>query len=288
MRRHTALEAWLPTARQVVIAELLTVTSGATVWRYTNTVADVVDGADTYLGSASAGGLLWDRDRLTFAAGIELSTCTLTLHPRDGDTINALPVAQAIRAGAWDTATMLLSRAYFDDAGTLRGVLPRYSGQLGPVRMEGGDVQITLRPPSQVLNRQVPPVYQSSCLNTLYDAACGVNRASNTATGTVQASSSMTLIYTGLTGVADGYYTGGVITITSGALAGLSRTIKRYSADGSSALLYAPLPTAPAAGVTFAVVPGCDRSLGAGGCARFDNRLRYRGQPYIPKAETAV
>jgi len=288
MRRHAALEAWLPTARQVTIAELLTVTTAGATWRYASTVDDVVDGADTYLGSASAGGLLWERDRLTFTTGIELSTCTLTLHPRDGDTINALPVSQAIRAGAWDTATMLLSRAYFDDVSTLRGVLPRYSGQLGPVRLEGGDVQITLRPPSQVLNRQVPPVYQSSCINTLYDTACGVNRTAHTVTGAVQSSSSATLIYTGLTGVDDGYYTGGVITITSGALAGLSRTIKRYGADGSSALLYAPLPAAPAGGVAFAIVPGCDRSLGTGGCVRFDNRLNYRGQPYIPKAETAV
>lgn len=287
MRRHATLEAWLPTARQVGIAELLTVTAGATTWRYASSVDDVVDGADTYLGSASVGGLIWDRTSLTFKSGVELSDCTVTLHPRAADTINALPVAQALDAGVWDTATLLLSRAYFDDVGALVGVLDRYAGRLGKISAEGGDLAVSIRPLSDVFNRQVPPVYQAGCANTLYDTGCGVDRSAWTVAGTVQTGSTATTVYTGLT-VDDGYYTGGVVAFTSGPLLGVTRTVRNYSADGGAVTFWQPLPSAPAVGDAVTLTPGCDRSLGSAGCARFDNRLRYRGQPYIPPPETAV
>lgn len=287
MRTHTALAAWLPTARQVDIVELLTVTkpSGA-VWRYASSTDNVVDGANTYLGSASVTGLLWVRSALAFKSGIELGECKITIQARSGDTINALPVAAALRARAWDDATFVLSRAYFDASGTLRGVLPRYSGQLAPMRLRDADVELTLKPPSQTLNRAVPPVYQAACHNTLFDAGCGVLRASWIDTGTAQSGSSSALVQTASAQPA-GYFTGGVITFTSGALAGLARTNRTHAAGGA-VQFFEPFPQAPAVGDAFTLTPGCDRTLGAAGCAKFNNRLRFRGTPFIPQPETAL
>ncbi|MFZ3141143.1 phage BR0599 family protein [Polaromonas sp.] len=283
MRQHTLLAAWLPTARQVSLVELLTVTkpSGA-VWRYATSVDNVVDGATTWLGSSSAGGLLWRRSRLTFKAGIELSDCTLIFSARAGDTVNALPLAAALRAGVWDDATYLLSRAYFDDASALRGVLPRYQGQLAPMRLRDGDIELTLKPPSQILNRAVPPVYQAACHNTLFDSGCGVSRAAWTFTGVVLAGSTAAVINTG-----HGMdFTGGVLAFSSGALAGLARTVRTQAAGAMS--FFTPFPQLPAVGDAFTVTPGCNRSLGDGGCAKFSNRLRFRGTPFIPQPETAL
>lgn len=286
------LAAWLPTARQVDIVELLTVTkpSGA-VWRYATSVDNVADGAATWLGSSSTGGLLWRRSRLVFKAGIELSDCTLIVSARAGDTVNALPVAAALRAGAWDAATFLLSRAYFDAAGTLRGVLPRYQGQLAPMRLRDGDIELTLKPPSQILNRAVPPVYQSACHNTLFDTGCGLFRWAWTKPGTAQAGSTAAQIQTNLRAVGTSFQ-GGVITFTSGELAGLARTIRQQLGGGVispfSLGFFTPFPQAPAAGDAFTLTPGCNRSLGEGGCAKFDNRLRFRGTPFIPRPETAL
>lgn len=290
MRQHTALAAWLPTARQVEIVELLTVTKpSAAVWRYATSVDNVVDGVTTWLGSASAGALLWRRSKLTFKAGIELGECTLIISARAGDTINALPVATALRGRIWDDAALLLSRAYFDGDGTLRGVLPRYQGQLGKMRLLDGDIEITLKPPSVTLNRAVPPVYQAACHNTVYDAACGVSRAGFTVAGTAQAGSTAVSIETAR-GEAAGYFAGGVITFADGALAGLSRTVRAHAAGGAVSF-FAPFPQAPAVGDAFTLTPGCDRSMGAGGCARFYStaaiRLHFRGTPFIPLPETA-
>jgi hypothetical protein len=291
MRTHPALSAWLPTARLVDLVELLTVSkpSGA-LWRYASSVDKVVDvsgGGSVYLGSGSAGGLLWRRSRLVFKAGIELSDCTLTFSPRAGDTINNMSVAAALRARAWDDATFLLSRAYFDSTGVLRGVLPRYQGQLAPMKLAGGDIEITLKPPSQTLNRAVPPVYQAACLNTLFDVGCGVSRAAWTFAGTVQAGSSAANISTGIFQAA-GFFAGGVITFSGGVLAGLARTVRYYDAADGRMIFFEDFPQAPAVGDAFTLTPGCDRSLGAGGCTRFNNRLRFRGTPFIPLPETAL
>lgn len=296
MRQHPALTAWLPTAREIEVAQLLTVSkpNGGTVWRFASTTGNVVDGStgtvvdgsNTWLGSASAGGLLWRHSRLTFKAGIELSEATVVISARDGDLLGSLPVAAALRAGLWDDATFLLSRAYFDAAGTLRGVLPRYQGSMAPMRLRDGDVEITLKPPSQTLNRAVPPVYQAACHNTLFDVGCGVSRATWTVAATAQAGSTAALVATGRAEAA-GYFSGGVLTFTSGALAGLARTVRSHAAGGAVSFFDA-FPQAPAAGDVCTLTPGCDRSLGAGGCAKFDNRLRFRGTPFIPKPETAL
>lgn len=286
MRVHPDLAAWLPTARQVEIVELLIVTkpSGA-VWRYATSVDNVVDGAVIYLGSASAGSLLWIRSSLTFKAGIELSDCKITIQVRAGDTINALTPAAALRARVWDDATFLLSRAYFDASGTLRGVLPRYQGKLAPMTLRNGDIELTLKPPSQTFNRAVPPVYQAACQNTLFDTGCGVARTAWTVAGTAQAGSSAVQVLTAR-GEAAGFFTGGVITFTGGVLVGLARTVRLHA--GGAVEFFESFPQAPAVGDAFTLTPGCDRSLGAGGCAKYNNRLRFRGTPFIPKPETAM
>lgn len=287
MRQHPALAAWLPTAREVVVEQLLTVTKpSSSVWRFATSVDNVEDGATVYLGSAMPGGLLWRHSRLTFKAGIELSECTVVISQRAGDTLGALPVAQALRAGLWDDATFLISRAYFDATGLLRGVLPRYQGTLAPMKLRNGDVELTLKPPSQTLNRAVPPVYQAACHNTLFDVGCGVSRAAYTVSATSQAGSTAALVGTGRAEAA-GYFNGGVLTFTGGALVGLARTVRNHAAGGAVSF-FDDFPQAPATGDACTLSPGCDRSLGASGCDKFANRLRFRGTPFIPKPETAI
>jgi hypothetical protein len=54
------------------------------------------------------------------------------------------------------------------------------------------------------------------------------------------------------------------------------------SASGSTVNLVAPLNYAPAVGDAFLIWPGCDHSLGAGGCAKFNNQANFRGFPFVP------
>lgn len=281
MKNHPALAAWLPTARNIQICELMSVHApDGSVWRYA-TGHDVWDGANLWTSS-----LLWARSQLTFAAGIEVSSCTVTIEPRPGDVLGNLPVAAAIRAGIWDAADFTLARAYYDSVGNLRGTLPRFAGRLGPLNMKDGSLKLTLNSHASTLNRAVPPVYQASCLNTLFDVGCGLDRAAWEVTGNAGGGSTPKLIWTGR-GEAPDWFTAGVIMFTGGALLGLRRTVREHGGSGD-VLLFDAFPSAPAAGDPFRITPGCNRSLGAGGCAKFNNRPAFRGQPFIPAPETAL
>jgi uncharacterized phage protein (TIGR02218 family) len=132
-----------------------------------------------------------------------------------------------------------------------------------------------------------PDVFQAGCLNTLYDGACQAVKATYTHTGSVSGSGGTTLsCATNLT-AADGYYTQGYVTFTSGANAGLSRAVSTY-VNASGALTFAyPLPFAPAGGDTFSAFAGCDKTM-ATCTARFSNLLHFRGQPFTPAAINAI
>ena len=288
MITHPALTPWLPTAREVTPVQLLRVAKpGGQVWRFADSTSALLDGATTWLGSASAGGLVWRRNRLQFKSGLELGECTVTVHQRIGDLLGALPVSAAIQGGLWDDATFLLLTAFLDTAQNLRGILPRYQGQRGAAKVVNGVVSLQLKPPSITLNRSVPPVYQSSCINTLFDHACGVSRAAFTVAGSVLAGSTAYVVQTGHS-QATGHFASGVLTFTGGALVGLSRTVRSFAAGAVT--LFDPLPQVPAVGSTITLSAGCNRSRGADGCAKFGPgaELRYRGHPYIPLPETAI
>lgn len=38
----------------------------------------------------------------------------------------------------------------------------------------------------------------------------------------------------------------------------------------------------------FTAYPGCDKTNGSGGCAKFANTARFKGFPFVPVPETAV
>jgi hypothetical protein len=84
---------------------------------------------------------------------------------------------------------------------------------------------------------------------------------------------------------ANGYYTQGVITFTSGVLSGVKATITGYYLG--IVTLLAALPSAPVAGVTFTIVPGCDKQMTT--CQKkFNNLINFGGMPYVPIPETIL
>lgn len=80
-------------------------------------------------------------------------------------------------------------------------------------------------------------------------------------------------------------YSQGMIQFTSGDNSGVLAQIK--SATSTELFLLNPLESVPAAGDTFLLSLGCDHSLGAGGCAKFNNQANFRGFPYVPPPDTA-
>lgn len=77
------------------------------------------------------------------------------------------------------------------------------------------------------------------------------------------------------------WFTYGLLKMTSGPNAGVSREIAHYYGGSSSAHLFLPFPFPVTAGETFEAVVGCDRL--AKTCEiKFQNIINFRGEPFVP------
>jgi len=87
---------------------------------------------------------------------------------------------------------------------------------------------------------------------------------------------------TTFTGFAEGYFAEGLLTFTSGPLAGLTFKIKSFS-GGQTGTFFLSIPAllAPEIGNTFSVVAGCQKRLED--CRdKFNNILNFQGEPHLP------
>jgi hypothetical protein len=81
-----------------------------------------------------------------------------------------------------------------------------------------------------------------------------------------------------------GYYAEGVITLTSGVLTGLSRSVQASDASGNITCS-SGFPQAPAIGDTFTVRRGCNKSMV--NCTIYSNLINFGGMPFIPQPEAS-
>ena len=86
-------------------------------------------------------------------------------------------------------------------------------------------------------------------------------------------------------GATSGYFDYGLMTMTSGANIGLAMEVKSYVVGQIT--LQLPFPYAVAAGDTYSLTAGCDRSFST--CkGRFSNVLNFRGEPYLPGLDKLI
>lgn len=91
-----------------------------------------------------------------------------------------------------------------------------------------------------------------------------------------------TVAYVGNT---SGYFDFGVVTWTSGLNVGLSMEVKNYAPTLITLAL--PMPFAIQVGDTYSMHAGCDKQLAT--CRdRFNNVIRFRGEPYLPGVDKVV
>ncbi len=84
---------------------------------------------------------------------------------------------------------------------------------------------------------------------------------------------------------ADGWFADGLITWNTGANAGRTQTIELHAADQFT--LQLPARYAISIGDTAIATPGCDKTYGAGGCAKFSNQINFQGWPFL-REETEI
>ncbi|MGD9915897.1 MAG: DUF2163 domain-containing protein [Rhizobiaceae bacterium] len=130
-----------------------------------------------------------------------------------------------------------------------------------------------------------------TCDAEVGDARCGVNieHVSFRGEGTVASALSAELLtVAGIGSYASAWFSGGVLTYTSGANAGRKVRVLDHLADASGVTLtlWPDSGAAPAPGDAFAVTVGCDKSFAT--CkAKFANPLNFRGFPHLPGNDAA-
>jgi len=194
------------------------------------------------------------------------------------DTLNEGDLA----AGRYDAAGVELWLVDWSEPG-LRVLLAK--GVLGEIKRDGPVFTAELRGLSDRLTQDTGRLFTTTCAADLGDARCKVDltlpayRGSGTV-GVVTAISSFTA--TGLDTDVDGWFTGGKLTFTGGANAGLSVEVKTHRNNGAvSFSLWQAMPQPIAAGDTFVVTAGCDKAFAT--CHdRFGNVVNFRGFPHIP------
>lgn len=156
-------------------------------------------------------------------------------------------------------------------------------GTLGEVRRDGTAFVAEVRGLSQALGEERGRLYTSNCGADLGDGRCKINldAPGYRGAGTVAAvTATSSFSASGLDAFADGWFTAGKLTFTSGANAGLSIEVKAHRVSGGVELWQA-MPNPIVAGDTFTVTAGCDKRFAT--CHdRFNNIVNFRGFPHIP------
>lgn len=283
--------------RQFYVADLYTFSGGnlgASVLRYCGGDQSLSANGNLYPAGGVTGPYFDRQDnkaKCHWKVGVAVDTLVFDVIPGSA-TLFGVSFLAALHNGVMDGAELLLERAYMPAYGDLtRGTVRYFAGLVAEIDFGRSVATFSVNSHLELLNLQLPRnLYQPSCVNNLGDTACGVNLASYMTTGTVQSGSTSALVLATISGsFASGTFDLGKIVFTSGALDGLSATVKACAFGSPASIqLLAYLPGAPAAGDSFDLFYGCDKSDGGNGCAKFANTARYRAQRLVPQPATAT
>ncbi len=285
-----ALIAALQSSRELAFADCFTLTlADGTVARTTNAqypVSVPQSGAPALV--FAAGDILIGGLKLKQTVGVDIDEQQIDIAFKPTSTIAGLPWPVAVREGRFDGATFDRARVVMTAPGVApiaNALVTMFHGEVATVDNIGRlSCRMTVKSMLNKLAIDMPrDIWQPSCLNTLYDGLCTVSKSANAASGTVGASPTLTFIP--WSGSAEGIYDQGTVTFEGGANVGISRTVRQSTAAGLT--LQRPLDYLPAAGDSFVVYKGCDKTTAT--CAgRFNNLVNFRGFPFVPPPELAM
>lgn len=239
-----------------------------TVMRFTDHSEDVVLGSETF--EASTG---YSRSAIAANSALQVDNVDL-----EGMLDSAAITEDDLRAGIYDFAAVDVLMVNW--ASPSDGALTLRTGTLGEVSLATGTFTAELRGLAQALQTQIIELITPDCRATFGDARCGYDLSTVTETGTVATVATARRVVTvTLTGArASGFFSGGLLTWTSGLNNGRAVEVKEHS--GSTFTLFLPTGYVIAVGDAFSVSAGCPKTLAA--CVAFDNVVNFRGFPWVP------
>ncbi|WP_159730183.1 DUF2163 domain-containing protein [Methylosinus sp. Ce-a6] len=133
--------------------------------------------------------------------------------------------------------------------------------------------------------------FQRGCSADLGDGRCKIDlgAAGLHTTGVVVGMARGAIVANLASEFGDGFFTGGTLTVTSGANAGAKVAIRSHRRSGANAdlALWSQLAGAIAAGDALALVAGCDKT--AATChGKFGNIVNFRGVPHMPGNDVVI
>lgn len=273
----------LNTSSQFVMVDLFEFETASGFSRYSGSDVDIVYNGNTYTST----GPLMKRSGSRTKVGLESDSMRMTVFASTSHLLEGLPFVSAAAGGALDGARVTVYRAFLSDWSTAPsnvGVIVMFSGRVSDVMASRNKVEITVNSDIEILSMNLPRnLYQPPCVNTLYDAGCGVLRSAFLVNGT--ATGGTTNYLTSALAQAANWFNQGTVLFTSGQNAGIKRTTKLFASGRFDFAL--PLPYAPLAGDTFTALPGCDGTQST--CSgKFSNTAHNTMFPFIPAAEVAL
>lgn len=204
-----------------------------------------------------------------------------------GAAILQVPEADLI-GGVFDTA--VIEAAWASWKHPEAGQVKVFVGELGAVSWDEQGFVADAVSSQKKLDRTIGQPYTGPCRHNLFDAdkvgrvgKCGLDPASYTFTGSITSVDTNKWKVTTTLSQPDVYFSGGVLTWTSGNNAGLSCTVKSQTGAQLQFLLATAFTTQ--VGDTFSVQAGCDKTLAT--CkAKFDNVVNFGGFPHISQDVT--
>jgi uncharacterized phage protein (TIGR02218 family) len=188
-----------------------------------------------------------------------------------------------LAAGRYDAASIELFLVDWSEP-TLFVLLSK--GVLGEVRCEGQAFAAEIRGLSDRLNQENGRRYTATCSADLGDSRCTIDLADPAFLGagavTVLNGTSI-FAASGLDAFADGWFSAGRLSWTSGANTGIAVEVKSHRATSAGVALdlWQAMAEPIAVGDSFSVTAGCDKRFDT--CRdRFDNAVNFRGFPHIP------
>jgi uncharacterized phage protein (TIGR02218 family) len=188
-----------------------------------------------------------------------------------------------LAAGLYDNAVVEIFRVNW--AEPEQRVLMR-TGNLGEVKRSGLAFAAEVRGLAHTLQEPKGRLFQYACDADLGDQRCSVNldNPAFRATGAlVGIESPRRFTVSGITSFANGWFTHGLVTFTSGEADGQSVEVKQHAKVGSvvTVELWSRARMPLVIGQTFTVTAGCDKRVAT--CqTKFANVANFRGFPHMP------
>jgi uncharacterized phage protein (TIGR02218 family) len=184
-------------------------------------------------------------------------------------------------AGKYNMAKVELGLADWKDP--TEPVMWLLVGGIGEFARDRLGFKIQLSGMTYLINRKSAEATTPLCRARLGDARCKVVMSSITITTTVAVVTSRREFTVAATS-AIGHLQYGICKFTSGANVGRSMEIKAQQ-TGTGIELYLPMPYDVALGDVVQLLPGCDLSIAT--CnSKFSNVVNFRGEPYLPGADS--